>query len=118
MADGEPIQAYSPAPLIVNLDWLSALAGANSIRFALKEESRRWFPDCEPGAMPPLGPLYGQRVFVDIALAREFEVVFIAGTHRKRFGCDTRILRPRPSRRSAGLPKRPISDVAKPSGAR
>jgi len=82
VADGEPIQAVLPAPLIVNLDWLSALAGASSIRFALNEESRTWFLDCEPGAMPPLGPLYGQRVFVDSALATEFEVVFNAGTHR------------------------------------
>ena len=83
VADGEPIQAVLPASLIVNLDWLSALAGASSIRFALKEESRTWFLDCEPGAIPPLGPLYGQRVFVDIALAAEFDVVFNAGTHRQ-----------------------------------
>ncbi len=31
--------------------------------------------------MPPLGPLYGQRVFVDQTLARDLEVVFNAGTH-------------------------------------
>lgn len=83
VADGEPIQAVIPAPLIVNLDWLSALAGARSIRFALDEESRTWCADCEPDAMPPLGPLYGQRVFVDSALAAEFDVVFNAGTHRQ-----------------------------------
>ncbi|MEO8256486.1 MAG: YbaK/EbsC family protein [Acidobacteriota bacterium] len=83
VADGEPIQAVLPPPLIVNLDWLSALAGASSIRFALPEESRTWFVDCEPDAMPPLGPLYGQRMFVDIALAAEFDIVFNAGTHRQ-----------------------------------
>ena len=31
--------------------------------------------------MPPLGPLYGQRVFVDSSLANDPEVVFNAGTH-------------------------------------
>jgi hypothetical protein len=33
------------------------------------------------GAMPPLGPLYRQRVFVDDTLAEEPEIVFDAGTH-------------------------------------
>jgi Ala-tRNA(Pro) deacylase len=31
--------------------------------------------------MPPLGPMYGQRVFVDTELTRDPEVVFNAGTH-------------------------------------
>ena len=31
--------------------------------------------------MPPLGPLYNQSVFVDIALAAEPQVVFNGGTH-------------------------------------
>jgi Ala-tRNA(Pro) deacylase len=31
--------------------------------------------------MPPFGPLYGQRVFVDVALAAEPEIVVDAGTH-------------------------------------
>jgi len=42
---------------------------------------RRLFPGCEPGAMPPFGPLYGQSVFADVALASEPEIVFNAGTH-------------------------------------
>jgi Ala-tRNA(Pro) deacylase len=31
--------------------------------------------------MPPLGPLYRQPVFVDVALAAEREIAFDAGTH-------------------------------------
>jgi Ala-tRNA(Pro) deacylase len=31
--------------------------------------------------MPPFGPLYGQRVFVDRALTRDPVIVFNAGTH-------------------------------------
>jgi len=31
--------------------------------------------------MPPFGPLYGQSVFVDVALAGESDIVFNAGTH-------------------------------------
>ena len=81
VADGKPIQAVLPAPLVVNLDRLLTLAGATSIRFALEQELETLFRDCEPGAVPPLGPLYGQRVFVDAALAGEPEIVFNAGTH-------------------------------------
>jgi Ala-tRNA(Pro) deacylase len=32
--------------------------------------------------MPPFGPLYGQTVFVDAALAAEPQLAFNAGTHR------------------------------------
>ena len=80
-ADGEPIQAVVPADLVVNFDRLAALAGAETIRLAREEELAWLFPDCERGAMPPLGPLYKQRVFVDDRLAAEKQIVFNAGTH-------------------------------------
>ena len=47
----------------------------------VNREFERLFPDCELGAMPPLGPLYGQRVFVDRALANAGDIVFEAGSH-------------------------------------
>lgn len=79
--DGEPIEAVLPAPSIINLDRLLELVGGTEIRLAQEGELRRLFPDCEPGAMPPFGPLYGQAVFVDVSLAAEPEIVFNAGTH-------------------------------------
>jgi Ala-tRNA(Pro) deacylase len=79
--DDRPIEAVLPATLTVNLDRLRALARGNSIRLAEGPELESLFPDCEPGAMPPLGPLYGQAVFVDVALAQADEIVFNAGTH-------------------------------------
>ena len=80
-ADGEPIQAVVPADLVVDVDQLLALTGAERIRLATEEELSELYPDCEPGAMPPLGPLYNQSVFVDIALAAEPQIVFNGGTH-------------------------------------
>jgi Ala-tRNA(Pro) deacylase len=80
--DGEPIEAVVPAPAFVNLNRLLALAGGHAIRLADEDELRGLFPDCEVGAMPPLGPLYGQTVYVDAALAMEREIAFNAGTHR------------------------------------
>lgn len=79
--DGAPAQAVVPAPLVVNLDRLRDLAGGRDIRLARENEFHWRFPGCETGAMPPFGPLYGQPVFVDVALAAEPEIVFDAGTH-------------------------------------
>jgi Ala-tRNA(Pro) deacylase len=80
--EGEPIQAVVPADLEVDLDRLAVVAGAASIRLADEDELRWLYPDCERGAMPPLGPLYKQLVFVDEALAADDQqIVFNAGTH-------------------------------------
>lgn len=81
-ADGEPIQAVVPADREVDLEQLAELAGAGSVRLAFESELDWLYPDCERGAMPPFGPLYRQRVFVDDALAREEQIVFNAGTHK------------------------------------
>jgi Ala-tRNA(Pro) deacylase len=84
--DGQPIEAVVPAPMVVNLDALLELAGGNVIRLAREDELTRMYPGCEPGAMPPFGPLYGQSVFVDVTLAREPVLVFNAGTHTEAIG--------------------------------
>ncbi|MEN6321411.1 MAG: YbaK/EbsC family protein, partial [Syntrophaceae bacterium] len=39
------------------------------------------FPDCEVGAMPPFGNLYGMDVYVDQHLTEDKEIVFNAGSH-------------------------------------
>ena len=51
------------------------------VRLATEAEFRDRFPDCELGAMPPFGNLYGMRVFVSSLLAEEPEIAFNAGTH-------------------------------------
>jgi Ala-tRNA(Pro) deacylase len=79
--DGEPVQAVLPATMNVNLGKLVELARGADIQMAEESELRELFPDCEPGAMPPFGPLYLQRVFVDVALAVQPELAFNAGTH-------------------------------------
>ena len=80
-ADGSPIQAVVPADLVIDVDQLLLVTGADRIRLAMEEELAALYPDCEPGAMPPLGPLYQQPVFVDVALAAEPQIVFNGGTH-------------------------------------
>ena len=80
-ADDELILAVLPAHLMVDLEALRRLAGAVHVRLAREPEFARSYPDCEPGAMPPFGALYDQRVFVDQSLVGEPEMVFNAGTH-------------------------------------
>lgn len=83
MADGQPALAVLPADYVVDLERLRALIGATSLRLATEAEMRSFYAECEVGAMPPLGPLYGQRVFVEQSLAADPEIVFNAGSHRE-----------------------------------
>ena len=81
LADGEPIQAVLPAHLAIDVERLRALAGVRNVRLAEESEFETLYPGCERGAMPPFGPRFGQRVFVDIALSKDDEITFNAGTH-------------------------------------
>jgi Ala-tRNA(Pro) deacylase len=81
-ADDEAILAVLPAPMHVDLGRLRSLAHASVLRLATESDIKRLYPEFEAGAMPPLGPLYHQRVYVDETLAEDEEIVFNAGTHR------------------------------------
>jgi Ala-tRNA(Pro) deacylase len=78
-AGKENILAVLPASYRINLEKLSAIIGKP---VALLEENKcdKLFPDCEPGAVPPFGELYGMPVYLDEALAEDPEIIFSAGT--------------------------------------
>ncbi len=80
-AGEDTLLAVLPASHHVGLKKLGLIAG-KSLRLATEEEFVQLFPDCEAGAMPPFGQIYGLPVFVDKALAEDEEIVFPAGTHR------------------------------------
>jgi len=44
------------------------------------EKCNETFPDCEAGAIPPFGELYGVPVYLDEALAEDAEIVLATGT--------------------------------------
>jgi len=79
--DGELAIAVLPASSNVDLDLLAWVSGAERVELATEEEFRDRFPDCETGAMPPFGNLYGMRVFVSEDLATEEMITFNGGTH-------------------------------------
>ncbi|MCK4704786.1 MAG: YbaK/EbsC family protein [Gammaproteobacteria bacterium] len=47
-----------------------------------EDEFAKLFPDCEPGAVPPLGPAYQIETFLDEALSSLANVYFEAGDHK------------------------------------
>jgi Ala-tRNA(Pro) deacylase len=51
------------------------------IELATEEELQQLFPDCEPGAMPALGGLYGLPVIADACLEKQATVTMNGGTH-------------------------------------
>lgn len=81
MADGSAVMLALPAAKRVDLEKLKLELGAREVRLAREEEFAGVFPDCEVGAMPPFGNLYGVPVYVDKTLARVPEITFQAGTH-------------------------------------
>jgi len=81
--DGTLAMAVVPAFRHVDLQLLKAAAGAKTVAVATEAEFRDSFPDCETGAMPPFGNLYGMSVFADESLTHDEEIAFNAGSHRE-----------------------------------
>jgi Ala-tRNA(Pro) deacylase len=79
--DDKMAMAVLPASSKVNLEALKNSAGAKKAELASEDEFKRVFPDCEIGAMPPFGNLYGMEVFTSETLAQDEEIAFNAGSH-------------------------------------
>jgi Ala-tRNA(Pro) deacylase len=79
--DGRTAMVVLPASQKVDFEALRRLAGATEARLASEQEFRDMFPECEVGAMPPFGNLYGMEVFVTKGLTADEEVAFNAGSH-------------------------------------
>jgi len=97
--DGKMAMAVLPANRKVILQELRELTDAKTVTFASEEQFKRSFPDCETGAMPPFGNLYGMEVFVAESLMDQDEIVFNAGSHTEviKLSCHDfeRLVRPK-----------------------
>ena len=80
-ADREAVIAVLPATHQLSLERMRQTVGADDVELADEDEFPALYPDCEPGAMPPFGVLYGQTTFVDETLREVEEIVFHAGDH-------------------------------------
>lgn len=70
-----------PAAYRVDMSLLKKAVGAAKAQLATEGEFKEFFPDCETGAMPPFGNLYGLPVIVAESLKENAEIAFNAGSH-------------------------------------
>jgi Ala-tRNA(Pro) deacylase len=81
--DGRLVMAVLPASSHVDLGLLKEATKADTLELASEGEFRDHFPECETGAMPPFGNLYGIDVLAEESLAQDREISFNAGSHRE-----------------------------------
>jgi Ala-tRNA(Pro) deacylase len=74
--------AVVPSTHRLDFDALEQLLGRR-LELAREAEVGKLFPDCEVGAVPPLGDAYGLDMMVDESLTQEPEVYLEAGDHRR-----------------------------------
>ena len=86
--DGNMAMAVLPAMCQVDLEKLREATDAGKAEIATEQEFRDAFPECEVGAMPPFGNLYGMDVVVDKLLAEDEMVAFNAGSHSELLKMD------------------------------
>ena len=79
--DGRLAMAVLPGSFKINFESLKKGLGSDNVRLADEHEFIDKFPDCEVGAMPPFGNLYGIEVFVANSLAEDEEIAFNACSH-------------------------------------
>ncbi len=92
------VMAVLPASQHLDLDRMRHQTGRQGLLFADEAEIVKLFPDCEPGAMPPFGRIYGLPMYLDGCFWKEEEFYFQAGNHREvvrvRFKDYERLARP------------------------
>jgi Ala-tRNA(Pro) deacylase len=81
-ADGQFVMCALPASHRVDLDTLRDQLQADDIQLADEGEMARIFCECELGAEPPIGKMFGMPTFMDESLFADDRVTFQAGTHQ------------------------------------
>ena len=81
--DGQMAMTVLPANRKIVLSDLREVTGSDQVSFVAESEFQNRFPDCEPGAMPPFGHLYGMEVYLAEVLTGNDEIAFNAGSHEE-----------------------------------
>ena len=80
-ADGRFVMCALPACHRIDMEALRRQLQANQIQLADEGKLAELFPDCELGAEPPIGRLYGMPMIMDESVVADSRVTFQAGTH-------------------------------------
>ena len=79
--NGKMAMAVLPATYKVDFENLKKALEKDKVRLAYEQEFLDKFPDCEVGAMPPFGNLYGLDVYVAESLSEDEYIAFNACSH-------------------------------------
>jgi Ala-tRNA(Pro) deacylase len=79
--DGRHYMVAMTANQRLNLAWLKESLDLREARLENEADFKALFADCEVGAMPPFGNLYGLPVVVDSELYEDEEIAFNGGNH-------------------------------------
>jgi Ala-tRNA(Pro) deacylase len=80
--DGRAALLVVDAPDRVDLRKAGEVLGAKEVRLLTESEMAARAPDCDAGAMPAVGDLFGLPMLADFAIKDAAEISFNAGTHR------------------------------------
>ncbi len=83
--DGTMKMFVLPASYRIDVDQLKEAFGEEHVELAREMDFCDMFPDCETGAVPPFGNLFGLDVYVSQSLAEDREIAFNAGSHSEVF---------------------------------
>ena len=79
--DGKLVMAVVTGSQKIHLPTVRTSLNAHEVRLATEDEFVSRFPDCEIGAMPPFGNLFGLSVYVDPVVTKDESIYFNAGNH-------------------------------------
>jgi Ala-tRNA(Pro) deacylase len=77
------VLAVLPATFRVDLARLAAVTGLSGLSLASEDDVSAVFHDCELGALPPFGHLYGLTTVVDARLGAHAEIVVVGNTRHE-----------------------------------
>ena len=79
--EGKIVMSVLPAYYKISFDQLKEVLDVDDVKLANEQKFIDKFPDCEVGAMPPFGNIYGMDVYVAESLAEDEEIAFNACSH-------------------------------------
>ncbi|PAU81811.1 deacylase [Halovibrio salipaludis] len=88
--DGRMAMLVMPASFRIRWDRMMEVLNTDFVELADEADFTDRFPDCEVGAMPPFGNLFGMTAYCSETLAEQPEITFAAGSHTEAMQIATR----------------------------
>jgi Ala-tRNA(Pro) deacylase len=79
--DGKFVLCALPAPYKVDLGELKRQLDCQEVKLADENALANLFPECQLGAEPPIGRMFGIPTLIDESLLQDDRVTFQAGSH-------------------------------------